>query len=87
MMSVPANRDVETISEKLEKETITAVMTAIEFGFNVSSENVTVRQVADACIIIVSFLKGCELAESPRSIEQWREAVENLKITLGSNDI
>lgn len=82
-MNAPAIRE-ETNSERLERETIGAVMAAIEYGFNGSSKGLNVKQVADACVIIVSFLKSCEAAQTPRSVTQWREAVENLKITLGS---
>lgn len=84
IMTLPVTRNDETHSERLERETIAAMMAAIEHGFNISADNVTVRQVTDACIIVVSFLKSCELAETPRSIEQWRKAVEDLRITLGS---
>lgn len=72
------------VEDAAERTTIEAVTKAIQIGFNAAGyRRTTVKQVADACIIIVTFLKEMEDGP-PRSVLEWREAVENLKIALGS---
>lgn len=75
---------VETPDQQAEKVTIAAVMAAIKCGFDpADTRTVNVKQVIDACAIIVTFLKEMENGPS-RTVTEWRIAVENLSVTLGS---
>ena len=72
-----------TLEQRSEAITIAAVTAAIKCGFDPrDTRQVTVKQVVDACAIIVTFLQEAEKGPE-RSIAEWRAAVENLSVTLG----
>lgn len=69
--------------EKYEADTIACITAAIRAGFDPNDEReITMKQVIDACAIVVTFLKEAE-RKPGRSIQEWRHAVENLHVTLG----
>lgn len=83
-MTTDLATQTDTLDQRAEAATIAAVTAAINCGFNPGGERkVTIKQVVDACAIIVVFLQEAEKGPE-RTISEWRSAVENLHVSFGS---
>lgn len=83
-MSTDLAKPAETLDQHAEQITIAAVTAAIRCGFDPSgTRGINLKQTVDACAIIVTFLREAEKGPQ-RTIAEWRAAVENLSVTVGS---
>lgn len=68
--------------ETSETRTVNAVMKAAEAAFCPLSGDPSKVETIKTCAALVAFLKFAEEGE-PRSITEWRAAIENLRLMLG----
>lgn len=66
-----------------EEITAAAVMDAVRAAFNPhGNRELNMKQAIDVCAALIAFLDAAEKAP-PRTFKEWREAIENLEVTLG----